>query len=90
VRARHSVMAIEVRDPREGALPAVGHLALVDPETGARLDVDTSSRSLRDRFAAAEAARRETVARSLRRLRVEHVVLGTDEDWLRALGRRLR
>ena len=90
VRARHSVMAIEVRDPREGALPAVGHLALVDPETGTRLDVDTSSRSLRDRFAAAEAARRETVARSLRRLRVEHVVLGTDTDWLRDLGRRLR
>jgi uncharacterized protein (DUF58 family) len=90
LRARHSVVAIEVRDPREGSLPAVGQLALVDPETGARVDVDTSSRSLRDRFAAAEGARREAVARDLRRLQVEHIVLRTDQDWLRDLGRRLR
>ncbi len=31
---RHSVLAIEVRDPRESALPDIGHLSLVDPETG--------------------------------------------------------
>lgn len=90
LRARHSVMAFEIRDPREGSLPEVGHLALVDPETGARVDVDTSSRALRERFAAAEEARRGAVARDLRRLRVEHVVLRTDEDWMRDLGRRLR
>jgi hypothetical protein len=28
--------------------------------------------------------------RDLARLRVEHVVLSTDEDWMRDLGRRLR
>ena len=35
-------LAVEPRDPREAALPAVGHLALVDPETGERVEVDTS------------------------------------------------
>jgi len=90
LRSRHSVMAFEIRDPREGSLPEVGHLALVDPETGARVDVDTSSRSLRERFATAEAARRDAVSRDLRRLSIEHVVLNTDTDWMRDLGRRLR
>jgi len=90
LRERHSVVAIEVRDPREGALPAVGHLALVDPETGEHIEVDTSRRGLRERFEQLENERRERVAKELRRLRVDHVVLSTDSDWLRELGRRLR
>ncbi len=90
LRVRHSVLAVEIVDPREAELPAVGHLALVDPETGARIEVDTSSRRLRRRFAELERTRREAVARELRRLRVDHVALSTDEDWLLALGRHLR
>jgi uncharacterized protein (DUF58 family) len=88
--ARHSVLAIEVGDPREAAIPAVGRLSLVDPETGARVEVDTSGRRVRERFAALEAERRAVVARELRRLEVEHVALSTEGDWLQALGRRLR
>jgi uncharacterized protein (DUF58 family) len=84
------VLAVEVRDPREMELPAVGRLALVDPETGQRVEVDTSHRRLRERFAAAERADREAVAAELRRLRVEHVVVSTDGDWLFELGRKLR
>jgi len=90
LRIRHSVLAAEIVDPRESELPAVGHLALVDPETGARVDVDTSNRRLRERFAALERERRETLARELRRLRVDHVALCTDQDWLLTLGRHLR
>jgi uncharacterized protein (DUF58 family) len=90
LRERHSVVAVEVRDPREGTLPAVGHLALVDPETGEHIEVDTSRRGLRERFEQLESERRERVAKELRRLRVDHVVLSTDSDWLRELGRRLR
>jgi uncharacterized protein (DUF58 family) len=89
LRARHSVLAVEVRDPRETMLPAVGRLAVVDPETGEHLEVDTSRRTVRDRFAAIEAEGRAHVARELRRLRIEHVVLSTAGDWLRQLGRRL-
>jgi uncharacterized protein (DUF58 family) len=90
LRARHSVLAAEVSDPRESELPAVGRLALVDPETGERLEVDTSGRRVRERFAAAEAQRREEVARELKRLRIDHVVLSTDRDWLLDLGRTLK
>jgi uncharacterized protein (DUF58 family) len=90
LRMRHSVLAVEVRDPREGTLPAVGRLALVDPETGERIEVDTSRRGLRERFAAVERAEREAIASELRRLRVDHTVVGTDDDWLLELGRTLR
>ena len=90
LRMRHSVLAVEVRDPREGTLPAVGRLALVDPETGERIEVDTSRRALRERFAAAVRAEREELASELRRLRVDHTVLSTDDDWLLELGRTLR
>jgi uncharacterized protein (DUF58 family) len=90
LRVRHGVLAIEIVDPREAELPPVGHLALVDPETGARVQVDTSNRRVRQRFAELERERREVLTRELRRLRIDHVTLSTDEDWLPALGRHLR
>jgi uncharacterized protein (DUF58 family) len=87
--ARHTVLAVEVRDPREHALPAVGRLAMVDPETGARIEVDTRSRRLREDYARAAAEEREEVATALRRAAAEHVVLSTEGSWARELGRRL-
>jgi uncharacterized protein (DUF58 family) len=90
LRVRHSVLAVEVLDPREGELPSVGHLALVDPETGARIEVDTSRRRVRERFAELERERRDGVSAELRRLRVNHVTLSTGDEWLKALGGQLR
>ena len=87
--ARHTVMAVEVRDPREHELPDVGQLALVDPETGRHVEVDTSDRRLRDRFARAAREERAGVAAALRRAGAEHVVLSTAGAWARELGRRL-
>ena len=90
LRVHHAVMAIEIADPRESEVPAVGRLALIDPETGRRVEVDTSAPQLRERFAALERERRAGVARELRRLHVDHVPLSTEDDWLVTLGRRLR
>ena len=87
--AHHSVMAIEVRDPREIRLPNVGHLALVDPESGELVYIDTSRRRVRERFAAIEDEGRTRIASELRRLAVQHVVLSTGGDWLKELGRHL-
>ena len=81
--SRHDVLAVEIRDQREQELPDVGELWLVDPETGRQVRVDTRSRSLRDRFAAAAAEERSGVARVLSALGVRHAVLSTTGDWLR-------
>jgi uncharacterized protein (DUF58 family) len=85
--ARHEVIAIEVVDPRELALPDVGVLVLVDPETGRRVEVQTADRHLRDRYARAAADQRAAVAAALRASGVDHLVLRTDGDWLRELVR---
>jgi uncharacterized protein (DUF58 family) len=87
--ARHTVLAVEIRDPREQELPAVGRLSMVDPESGARIEVDTRSRRLREDYAQAAAAGREEVAMAFRRAAAEHVVLSTEGSWARELGRRL-
>jgi uncharacterized protein (DUF58 family) len=87
---RHDLLAVEVVDRREAALPDVGQITLVDPETGARMEADTSSAELRRRFEAAELARRDELKRMLRGARARHVELDTDSDWLRSLGRSLR
>lgn len=83
---RHHVLAIEVIDPREEALPNVGVLCLVDPESGKQRTVDTASRRLRDRYAAAAGEHRSAVASAVRRAGAMHLVLRTDGDWPRDLA----
>jgi len=90
LRLRHAVVAIEVGDPAEAELPAVGRLALVDPETGDLVRVDSSNSRLRERFAALERERRAVVASELRRLGIKHIAISTDQDWLVEMGRRIR
>jgi uncharacterized protein (DUF58 family) len=87
---RHDVVALEVRDPRELELTNVGALWLVDPETGKLLRVDTRSRRLRERFAAAAAEERVEVEHMLASVGVRHHVLSTSGDWLRSLAVFLR
>ena len=84
--SRHAVVAVEVRDPREQELPDVGHIWLVDPETGRKLHVDTGRRRLRERFAETAAAERAALARELASVGVPHLVLSTAGDWLRSFA----
>ena len=84
--ARHEVLAVEVVDPRELSLPAVGVLDLVDPETGRRREVRTSP-ALRQRYAEATTRQREEIARAIRKAGADHLQLRTDRDWLLDLVR---
>ncbi len=79
---RHQVLAVEVVDPRESELPDVGVVDMVDPETGAVLEVDTSRPAVRDEFAREAATHRERVRTELRRAGAAHLVLRTDSDWV--------
>ncbi len=84
--ARHEVVAVEVVDRREQALPDVGPRVLLDPESGRRREVRTGDRRLRDRYAAAVAAHRAATATALRRAGAAHLVLHTDGDWVTDLA----
>jgi uncharacterized protein (DUF58 family) len=87
---RHEVVAVEIRDPLEQELPNAGVLWLVDPETGRQVRADTHSAKLRARFAAAAAAERAEVARTLASSGARHAVLSTSGDWLQNLAVFLR
>jgi uncharacterized protein (DUF58 family) len=90
LRGRHGVMAVEVRDPRELELTPMGDVWMMDPETGRQVQVNTSRRRVRERFAAAAAAEREEVDAALRRAGADHLVLSTEGDWLRDFAHHLR
>jgi uncharacterized protein (DUF58 family) len=87
VSLRHSVLCIEVIDPRELELPPVGILQLVDPGTGATREVNTDDARLRARYAEAAAEQRATIASAIRSGGADHLVLRTDGDWLLDLAR---
>jgi uncharacterized protein (DUF58 family) len=89
VAGRHTVVAIEIADPREDTLVDVGELTLIDPETGRTLRVDTGDRGLRAAFGEAATAERTAVAAEFRRLGIRHLRLTTQGSWLDALARSL-
>ena len=80
---KHDVVVAHLTDPREDDIPAVGMLTLVDPETGQRREVQTSSKKFRERYAQAAASRRARTAERLRRSRAQHLEVSTDRDWLK-------
>ena len=89
VAGRHTVLAIEIADPRETELVDVGELTLIDPETGRTLRVDTADRRLRATFREAATAERSAVAAEFSRLGIRHLRLSTQGSWLPAFARGL-
>jgi uncharacterized protein (DUF58 family) len=89
IAGRHTVLAIEIADPRETELVDVGELTLIDPETGRTLRVDTADRHLRTAFHEAAEAERSGVAAELHRLGIRHLRLSTQGSWLAAFARGL-
>jgi uncharacterized protein (DUF58 family) len=79
--ARHSVIAVEVIDPRDVELPDSGSVVLADPESGRQREIRLTTTVRRD-FAAASAAHRKSVATALRTAGAGHLVLRTDSDWI--------
>lgn len=81
----HQTLAIEVVDPRELDLPAIGLVTMTDPETGRTRQVHLN-RTTRSRYAQAAADQRATIATALRRAGVPHLQLRTDRDWIRDIA----
>ena len=79
---RHDLVAMPVTDPGESDLPDVGIVTLEDAETGAQIDVNTSSRAVRRGLFELNEERMRTLERLLRRRRVDVVQLSTAEDYL--------
>jgi uncharacterized protein (DUF58 family) len=81
ISGRHEVLGIEVLDPRDVELPAIGDVVLQDTESGITREF-TIDEKLRDDFAQAAEAHRAEVARTLRRCGAPMMTLRTDRDWI--------
>ncbi len=80
VARRHDVVAIEIRDPREGQLPNVGFIELEDAETGKRVVVDTRREASRRLWRERQENVRATRAAAFRARGVDRVEIDTDAD----------
>ncbi len=85
VSRQHDIVAIQVTDPAEQALPAAGRVRLEDPETGEQIEINTSSPKLRRAYALEAARWQDELDAQFRRLAVDKIALSTDEDYLPAL-----
>ncbi len=81
----HDLVGIRITDPREAELPDVGIVELRDAETGRKVWVDSSSRAVRDHYAARWRERSERILETLKHNRVDTAQVSTDADYVAEL-----
>jgi len=87
---RHDLVVFSVSDPRESEMPDVGFVAVEDAEDRRRDWIDTSSKKVRQRYAAAARKRQDDLSSQLRKLNVDLVSLSTSEGAADSLSRYFR
>ena len=80
VGRRHDVIALQVGDPREQALPDVGRLLLQDAETGEVVEINTSDVRRREAFETRAKKSQKELDRLFRGARVDHLKILTPKD----------
>jgi hypothetical protein len=80
--AGHDVVPIRLRDPANAELPAVGMLAVVDPESGARTVVNTSRRSVREAHRTRFQRQHERISAILRGASLDVVEIDSRSDYV--------
>ena len=79
------LVGIRVYDPRETELPDVGIVELKDAESGRKVWVDTSSRAVRDHYAASWQRRSGEIEATLKHNRIDTAMISTDGDYVAEL-----
>lgn len=82
---RHDLVAMPVVDRAEGELPDVGIVTLEDAETGEQIDINTSSRAVRQELRELHEARLRDIEKIFLSRRIDTVRLSTTEDYLVSL-----
>jgi uncharacterized protein (DUF58 family) len=75
---RHDVVAVQITDPYELELPALGRLVLDDAETGEVVEVNTADPRKRAAFAERQARAQADLARLFRSIGIDAIRLRTD------------
>ena len=83
---RHDVVAVQVVDPYEMALPSIGRLMLQDAETGEVVEVNTSDPRRLRAFSARATKTQDELDRLFRASGVDAIRVRTDQSYERALA----
>ncbi|HMP83684.1 MAG TPA: DUF58 domain-containing protein, partial [Verrucomicrobiota bacterium] len=86
VNRRHDVVAMQITDPYELQLPALGRLVLKDAETGEVLEVNTGDPAKRTAFSMRQEREQRELARLFRSAGIDAVQLRTDQPYLAKLS----
>jgi len=84
---RHDVVAVQITDPAELELPALGRLVFQDAESGEIVEVNTRNELSRVAFATRQQRTLEDLARIFRTAGIDAIQLRTDQPYGAALGR---
>jgi uncharacterized protein (DUF58 family) len=82
---KHDVVALQIADKRESALPPVGLVKLKDAESGEEIWVDTSDNELRKFYSKWWLHKQENLSNMMKRSNVDHAILNTGEDYVKPL-----
>ncbi len=85
--ARHDMVAADLSDRRDAELPQVGRVLMEDPETGAKVEVDTRDERFRNRYAGYAEDDRRKWEKLLRRGGAGYMAVPSDADVVRVLRR---
>ena len=85
LRRRHDLIAINLEDPRERVLPAVGLVSLGDAETGEQVLVDTRSQRVRVTFYRHQERAAQTQGDSFRRMGIDEIRVDTSQSYVEPL-----
>jgi uncharacterized protein (DUF58 family) len=88
--ARHDLIPLQITDPREETLPDVGLLLAQDLETGEIVEVDTSSKRVREAYAMRVARKRSEREQLFRKLNLDHLTLYTHKPYARPIAELFR
>ena len=89
-RRRHDMVAIQITDPHEEQLPALGRMTLEDAETGEVGEVTLRNGEELDAFFRQRAKAQDQLEQQFNGLGIDHIRLRTNEPFVPELGRFFR
>jgi uncharacterized protein (DUF58 family) len=84
---RHDVVAVQITDPFELELPALGRLVFQDAETGEIVEINTGDLRKRSAFAERQSRAQNDLTRLFRSAGIDAMQLRTDQPYAAELGR---
>ena len=85
--ARHDLVMVLVKDPREQEIPDVGLIEIEDPETGEEVILDTSNRAIIDEFLAKQNEREASFVKNCRKKGIDIIKLTAGESVVQPICR---